>query len=32
MASVKNPYGDGCASQRIVQAVLAHSAEPADER
>jgi len=25
MASVTNPYGDGCASQRIVQAILAHS-------
>jgi UDP-N-acetylglucosamine 2-epimerase (non-hydrolysing) len=25
MASVTNPYGDGCASQRIVQALLAHS-------
>lgn len=25
MASVTNPYGDGCASQRIVQAILARS-------
>jgi len=25
MASVANPYGDGCASQRIVQAILTHS-------
>lgn len=27
MASVANPYGDGCASQRIVQGILAHSEE-----
>ena len=25
MARVPNPYGDGCASQRIVQAILTHS-------
>lgn len=32
MASVANPYGDGCASQRIVQAIQAHSRGQLGER
>lgn len=31
MASVANPYGDGCASQRIVQAIRAHSESFSEE-
>jgi UDP-N-acetylglucosamine 2-epimerase (non-hydrolysing) len=31
MASVENPYGDGRANQRIVQAILAHSRDTAGD-